>query len=181
MPEQSGIRFVFPHAPKRPITINGGMVMRGWYDIRAMDLTMGEDETGIRESEQQLLELVNAQVAQVGSEKVLLAGFSQGGAMVLHTGLRYPQPLCGVLALSTYLPLAGSLEAERNVANHSVPLLMMHGNYDPVIPLATAERSKGRLESAGYSVQWHTYPMQHAVCAEQIVTIGQWLRGRLFF
>lgn len=179
LPEDAGIKFIFPHAPKRAISINGGMVMRGWYDIRAMDLTISEDEAGIVESSSLLLELIDAEAELLGSERVVLAGFSQGGAMILHTGLRYTRPLAGLLALSTYLPLADKLSAEKQEANQETPILMMHGTYDPVIPIMTADRSGKILQEQGYDVEWQQYMMQHSVCPEQIDKIGVWLKQRL--
>ncbi|MCG8324506.1 MAG: alpha/beta hydrolase [Thiotrichales bacterium] len=175
----TGVKFVFPHAPKRPISINGGMVMRGWYDVRAMDLTMQEDSEGIQESNELLVELIGQETEQLDSRRILLAGFSQGGAVILHTGLRYSQPLCGLLALSAYLPLAGRLDGEKHAANLETPILMMHGSYDPVIPISTAERSYQLLQAQGYAVDWQQYMMPHAVCPQQIDYIGKWLQERL--
>jgi phospholipase/carboxylesterase len=172
----AAVRFVFPHAPPRSVTINAGMRMRAWYDIESIDAGMREDEAGIRESAALISGLIDAQIARgVASTRIALAGFSQGGAIALHTALREPRPLAGVLALSTYLPLAATLAAERHPANAAVPIFMAHGSADPMIHLSLAERSRAALESAGYAVEWHCYPMAHAVCGEEIRDIGIWL------
>jgi phospholipase/carboxylesterase len=171
------VRFVFPHAPVRPVTINQGMRMRAWYDI----LQFGggpEDEAGVRAS-QKLLEQMIAAEKKRGMKRIVLAGFSQGGAIVLQTALRHPERLAGVLALSTYLPLNATLEAERSPANQELPIFMAHGQYDDIIPLARAEQSRQVLERLGYKVQWHTYPMPHAVCPEEIADISAFLRPLL--
>ena len=168
------VRFVFPHAPVRPVTINQGMRMRAWYDI----LQFGggpEDEAGVRAS-QKLLEQMIAAEKKRGIGKILLAGFSQGGAIALQTALRHPEPLAGLLALSTYLPLNATLEAERSAANRELPIFMAHGQYDEIIPPERAEQSRQRLEHLGYKVQWHTYPMPHSVCPEEIADISEFLR-----
>ena len=170
------VRFVFPHAPVRPVTLNQGMRMRAWYDI--YQLGGGpEDEPGIRAS-QKLLEDMVEYSRKRGTKQIVLAGFSQGGAIVLQTALRYPQPLAGVLALSSYLPLHASLERERSAENREVPIFMAHGVYDDIIPLARAEQSRQMLERLGYKVEWHTYRMAHSVCPEEIAHIAQFL-GRL--
>ena len=177
--KNSGVRFIFPHAPKRPVTINGGMIMRAWYDVRAMDLTIGEDSDGIRESAELINEMINRESDEVPCDRIILAGFSQGGAMILHAGLRYPQTLAGLLALSCYLPLPDSLDDEANDAARGVPVLMMHGDFDPVIPISTADRSRRFLQARGYEIDWQRYAMQHAVCPQQIDYIGNWIRDRL--
>jgi phospholipase/carboxylesterase len=171
------VRFVFPHAPVRPVTINQGMRMRAWYDI----LQFGggpEDEAGVRASQKLLEEMIAAEKKR-GMKRIVLAGFSQGGAIVLQTALRHPERLAGVLALSTYLPLNATLEAERSPANQELPIFMAHGQYDDIIPLARAEQSRQVLERLGYKVQWHTYPMPHAVCPEEIADISAFLRPLL--
>jgi phospholipase/carboxylesterase len=174
--QEYGARVVLPHAPRRPVTINGGMLMPAWYDIQAPDLSRGEDADGIRQSQQQLLALIGSEIAAgIAPERIILAGFSQGGAMVLHCGLRYAQPLGGILALSGYLPLPGSLGSEASTANSHVALMMAHGTADPVVPLALAEQSRDLLREHGYTVDWHSYPMQHALCAEEIADIRAWL------
>ena len=167
------VRFVFPHAPVRPVTINQGMRMRAWYDIYQFG-GGPEDEAGIRAS-QALLEQLIASEKKRGMSKVVLAGFSQGGAIVLQTALRHPERLAGVLALSTYLPLAAALPGERSPANGDVPIFMAHGTYDDIIPLARAERSREALERLGYPVQWRSYPMPHAVCPQEIADISAFL------
>jgi len=166
------VRFVFPHAPVRPVTINQGMRMRAWYDI--FQFGGGpEDEAGLRASQKLVDALIREQ--PVGPEKIVLAGFSQGGAVALQTALRYPQRLAGVLALSCYLPLNTSVEAERSQANRDVPIFMAHGHYDDIIPLRRAEQSKQLLEKLGYKVEWKTYPMPHSVCPEEISDLSEFL------
>ncbi len=170
------VRFVFPHAPVRPVTINGGMPMRAWYDILGFEPGAQEDAAGIRASAMAVTALVDREIERgMTSERIVLAGFSQGGAIALHTALREPRPLAGVLALSTYLPLASTLPAERHAANARVPIFMAHGTADPVLPLALAESSRRALEALGYAVEWHVYPMAHSVCLEEVGAIGAWL------
>src|SRR5690606_3102419 len=175
LPRELRLRFVFPHAPVRPVTLNAGMRMRAWYDI--LQLGGGpEDEAGIRASQAALERLVAEQARDgIAPGRIVLAGFSQGGAIALQTALRHPSRLAGVLALSTYLPLASTLEAERAPANASVPIFMAHGLYDDIIPLARAEQSRERLRALGYPVEWHAYPMPHSVCAEEIGDIARFL------
>jgi phospholipase/carboxylesterase len=172
------VRFVFPNAPVRPVTLNQGMRMRAWYDI--VQLGGGvEDETGIRASQASLAELVAREETRgILPARVVLAGFSQGGAIALQAALRQPQRLAGVMALSTYLPLRQALEAEKSAANAQTPIFMAHGSYDDVIPLARAEQSRQALEAAGYAVEWHTYPMPHSVSLEEIRDIAAFL-GRV--
>ena len=170
------VRYVFPHAPRMPVTINGGAVMRAWYDIADTDLTNRADESGVRASAGLLEALIEEQLAGgLPSSRILLAGFSQGGAIALHTGLRYAKPLAGILALSTYLPLQQAATGEIQEANRRIPIFLAHGSQDPVIPLALSERSREFLASLGYRVQSHTYPMPHAVCPEEIRDIRVWL------
>lgn len=171
------IRFVFPHAPVRPITINGGMTMRGWYDITELDFRLRrEDEAGIRESARQLIALVARECARgIASQRIVLAGFSQGGAIALHAGLRHAQALGGIIALSTYLPLAASLRAEA-AARRTLPLFMAHGRHDPVIPYVVGAGSRELLVQAGYAPQWHEYPIEHGVNNAEIADIGRWLQ-----
>jgi phospholipase/carboxylesterase len=173
------IRFVFPHAPVQPVTINGGMRMRAWYDITDGAIRR-EDENGVRAS-QKLIEALIAREKERGTEakRLVLAGFSQGGAIALQTGLRHPQRIAGVMALSTYLPIADKFAAEASAANKDSPIFMAHGSYDPVIPLARAEQSRGILQSLGYAVEWREYPMPHSVCPEELADIGAWLRKAL--
>ncbi|MCK5383115.1 MAG: dienelactone hydrolase family protein [Gammaproteobacteria bacterium] len=175
-----GVRVVLPHAPRRPVTINGGSVMPAWYDIVAQDFNRGQDSAGICESEQQLQALIRREIESgIPAENILLAGFSQGGAIVLHTGLRYPQPLAGILALSSYLLQPDALAAEHAAVNDRIPIMMAHGTRDPVVPLSMAEQSREVLQQQGYRVAWHSYPMQHAVCPDEVRDIRDWLVQRL--
>jgi len=179
LPREPGIRFVFPHAPLRPVTINGGMTMRAWYDIRTFDREGPQDESGIRESAT-LLERLIEREHQRGTEyeRIVLAGFSQGGAIVLHTALRFPQRLAGLMALSTWLPLAQAFReevAENGNVARDLPIFMAHGSYDPVLPITLGKFSRDALEQAGFRVEWHEYPMAHAVCAEEITAVRRWL------
>ncbi|MBQ03157.1 carboxylesterase [Candidatus Bathyarchaeota archaeon] len=175
--EKCGVRFVFPHAPHMPVTINGGMVMRAWYDIVDPDIVHGEDSVGIRNAAATVHTLVRREIEDGrDSRRIVLAGFSQGGAIVLHAGLRYPERLGGILALSTYLPLRNDLEGEAHPSNADVPIFMAHGTDDPIVPLARAQQSRAVLEDKGYFVEWHNYPMQHAVCMPEIQHVGVWLR-----
>jgi phospholipase/carboxylesterase len=172
---KAAIRFVFPHAPVQPVTINGGMRMRAWYDITDGAIRR-EDERGVRAS-QVLIETLIAREKKRGTkaERLVLAGFSQGGAIALHTSLRHPERIAGIMALSTYVPVAEKLSAEASAANRHVPIFMAHGTHDPVIPLVRAEQSRGLLESLGYPVEWHEYGMPHSVCPEELADIGTWL------
>jgi phospholipase/carboxylesterase len=176
----TAVRFVFPHAPLRAVTINGGMRMRAWYDIVGIGPSVQEDADGIRASAAAVSRLIDREGERgIPPERIVLAGFSQGGAIALHTGLREPRKLAGILALSTYLPLAKLLDAERSDENEGVPIFMAHGVSDNVIPLTYAELSRDALDAAGYSVEWRTYPMPHSVCAEEVADIGRWLSARL--
>lgn len=176
LPESLAVRFVFPHAPMQPVTINGGMVMRAWYDIRPDAGGQREDEPGLRQSQRQLEALIAREKARgVPPARLVLAGFSQGGAMALQTGLRHPERLAGIMALSCYLPLADLLPAEASAANRDVPIFLAHGTHDPLIPLARAQRSYEILTGLGYRVEWHDYPMPHSVCDAEIRDIGAWL------
>jgi phospholipase/carboxylesterase len=181
LPSTLSIRFIFPHAPMMPVTINNGYVMRAWYDILAMDIGSEQDEAGIRASQQSLERLIEAQISDgIRSERIVLAGFSQGGAIILQTGLRFDRPLAGLMALSTYLPLATSLQAEHSDCNRATPIFMGHGDSDPVVRPELAYRSRSRLEQQGYTLEWHEYPgMEHSVCMEEIGHISQWLKQRL--
>jgi phospholipase/carboxylesterase len=178
-----GIRFIFPHAPTRPVTINNGHVMRAWYDIAFGDLegkTRKADEKGVRESQAQIGQLIARENSRgIAASKIVLAGFSQGGAIALHTGLRYPETLAGVMALSTYLPLAESFAQEATPANAKTPVFMAHGTHDPVVPYAMGNSSREQLQQAGYALEWHEYPMQHSVCLEEVADIGRWLTSVL--
>lgn len=176
LPPSTNIRFIFPHAPMLPVTINGGYVMPAWYDIKSLDLRQEEDEQGIRHSQLQLETLIRRELERgIPSQRIALAGFSQGGAIALHTGLRHDAPLAGVLALSTYLPLPGTLKQEASHTNAALPLFMAHGKVDSVIPLGHGMATKDLLMEAGYAVEWHEYPMAHTVCGEEICDIGTWL------
>jgi phospholipase/carboxylesterase len=177
LPPESAIRWVFPHAPIRPVTLNGGMPMRAWFDIIGLDRRSAEDEAGIRESGEHIRELVRRENERgIPSNRIVLAGFSQGGAMALHTALREPEPLAGILALSTYLPLSGKLEAEAHRASAGVPVFMAHGTADPIVPIFLGEGCRDRLSALGHPVEWHTYPMPHSVCAEEVADVRAWLR-----
>jgi phospholipase/carboxylesterase len=172
-------RFVFPHAPVRPVTINGGMAMRAWYDILGLDRRAPEDAVGIRTSAAAVTELIDSEIARgMPAERIVLAGFSQGGAIALQTALREPRKLGGVMALSTYLPLASTLAAERSAASAGLPIFMAHGTADDILPLALGESSRRALEALGFSVEWHAYAMAHSVCGEEIGAIGAWLTAR---
>lgn len=178
LPPGLAIRFVFPHAPMMPVTINNGYVMRAWYDILALDIGSRQDDAGVRESQLSVESMIAAQIEQgIPGERIVLAGFSQGGAVILQTGLRFDKPLAGLMALSCYLPLHDSLAKEKSAQNASVPIFMAHGDSDPVVRPELAYASRSRLEKHGYSVEWHEYPgMQHSVCAEEIHHISQWLQ-----
>jgi len=168
------VRFVFPHAPLQPVTINGGAVMRAWYDVTGDGR---QDAAGVRSSQAHVEALIARERARgVAARAIVLAGFSQGGAMALQTGLRYPERLAGILALSAYLPLPDTVANEAHAANRDVPIVMSHGIQDPVIPLSWARRSRDHLVALGYAVDWREYPMPHSVCAEEIEDVGRWLR-----
>ncbi len=170
------IRFVFPHAPSMPVTINGGYVMPAWYDILGANLVSRQDAAGIEKSELAIQALIANEVARgIPHERIVLAGFSQGCAMALHTGLRLPQRLAGIMALSGYLPLADRFAAERNTANAQTPIFMAHGTMDPVVVLPRGEESRNALAALGHPVQWHTYPMQHSVHPREIADISNFL------
>jgi len=172
-----GIRFVFPHAPTMPVTINGGYVMRAWYDILGTDIARREDESGLRQSQAEIEKLIAREIERgIPANRIILAGFSQGCAMTLQTGLRHPEKLAGLLCLSGYVPLHTIVAAERHAANQATPIYLAHGRADPVIPFIRAEQSRDLLKSLGYAVEWHEYPMQHSVCQEEIDDISSWLK-----
>jgi phospholipase/carboxylesterase len=174
-----GVRFIFPHAPMRPVTINGGMVMRAWYDIKMMDLVRQEDQAGLRQSQAECEALIAREVARgMPVRRIVLAGFSQGGAVALQTGLRHPARLAGLMVLSSYLPLAAQVAGEAAAANRDVPVFMAHGTRDPVVVLDRAQTSKTQLEGLGYKIEWHQYPMEHSLHPEEIDDIRDWL-GRV--
>ena len=179
LPARLSVRFVFPHAPERPVTINLGMRMRAWYDIAELG-GHREDEVGIRASQGLLEALVERERARgIEARRIVLAGFSQGGAIALQTGLRHPERLAGVMALSTWLPLSATLAAERHAANADLTVFMAHGRHDEMVGIERARRSREALEALGHPVEWHEYPMGHAVCAEEVDAIGAWLVGVL--
>jgi len=174
------VRFIFPHAPERPVTINGGYVMRAWYDIIVTDLVRREDEAGLRESQAEIASLIDAEVARgVPAARIVLVGFSQGCAMALMTALRYPERLGGVAALSGYLPLASTTLEERSPANATLPVFMAHGTQDPVVVPARGTASRDVLRAMGHEVAWHDYPMPHSVCPEEIEDLNTWLLTQL--
>ena len=171
------IRFVFPHAPVQPVTINGGMAMRSWYDILVTDLVRQEDAAGIRRSEAAVRALIARENARgVPTSRIVLAGFSQGCAMTLHTGLRLEEKLAGMIGLSGYLPLLDLAAAERHAANADTPIFLAHGTFDPVVALPRAQATLAQLQALGHDVRWHTYPMPHSVCAPEIADIAAFLR-----
>ena len=174
---QSGIRFVFPHAPMRAVTINGGFVMRAWYDIVSQDIARKEDELGLRQSQKMVEELIGREAARgVPANKVVLAGFSQGGVIALQTALRQPRRLAGVMSLSAYLPLVQKIEQERHAANNDIPVFLGHGTSDNVVPLVLGKASRDQLIKMGYDVDWHQYPMAHSVCAEELQDLSAWFK-----
>ena len=173
------VRFIFPHAAERPVTVNAGYVMRAWYDIKSFTPEGRADAAGLADSVQRVYRYLDAEITRgVATERIVLAGFSQGGAVALSAGLRYPQRLAGVLALSTYLPFPARLAAERSSANADVPILMCHGRMDPVVKIGMGLEARDVLEAQGYAVEWHEYPMGHEVCGPELEEIGRWL-GRV--
>jgi len=176
LPASPKVRWVFPHAPVRPVTINGGFRMRAWYDIVAMDRHTPEDEDGIRESAEAVGRLVRRERDRgIAADRIVLSGFSQGGAMALFAALRWPERLAGIVALSSYLPLAAKLEKEAHPASAALPVFMAHGTFDPIVPLALGEGTRDVLRSRGLDVEWHTYPMPHSVCGEEVRDLRAWL------
>lgn len=174
--DSPGVRFVFPHAPQQPVTINGGYVMRAWYDIYGKDLTVQQDQEGIEESSKLIEQLIEEQEALgIASDKIIMAGFSQGGAMALHLGLRSERKFAGIMALSTYLPLANELPLS-NASDKSPPVFMAHGQFDSVVSIQAGLKSKEALEKLGYNVLWKEYPMEHSVCGQEVADIGHWLQ-----
>ena len=171
------IRFVFPHAGTMPVTVNGGYVMRAWYDIMGQDLVKREDEKGLRASQVQIEALIAREKERgIPASRIILAGFSQGCAMALQTGLRHPEKLAGLMCLSGYVPLSAKLSNERIDAGVATPIFMVHGVHDGVIPIARAEQSRDLLKALGYQVEWHEYMMQHSLCQEEVDDIGAWLK-----
>ena len=175
LPQRLSLRFVFPHAPVRPVTLNQGMRMRAWYDILQLG-GGGEDDPGIRASQKSVEDLIAREGSRgIAPGRIVLAGFSQGGAIALQTALRSSERLAGTLALSTYLPLAATLAAERSAANRDLPIFMAHGSQDPMIPVDRARASRDALAALGYAVEWREYPMPHSICLEEISDISAWL------
>jgi phospholipase/carboxylesterase len=176
-PGERALRFIFPHAPIRPVTANGGFAMRAWYDIVAIDRQGPEDEPGIRASQAALEALIRREHARgIGSERIVLAGFSQGGAIALFTGVRHAQKLAGIMGLSGYLVLSGKLLAERTAANQTTSIFLAHGTQDPVVVPALGDDARRQLEAAGYPLEWHAYSMPHSVCPQEVGDIAAWLR-----
>lgn len=179
LPDDLALRFVLPHAPVRPVTINGGFEMRAWFDIKALTPEDRADAAGIAEASARVAEYIRVERdAGIPASRVVLAGFSQGGAVALHAGLRYPERLAGILALSTYLPFPATLAAERSAANADVPVLLCHGQQDPVVPCRMGEETRELLLAMGYAVEWREYPMQHEVTAEELGELSRWLGAR---
>jgi phospholipase/carboxylesterase len=177
LPADHGIRFVFPHAPSIPVTLNQGMVMPAWYDILEIDLARRHDRDGILQSREAVRMLISREVERgVPTSSIVLAGFSQGGAVALDTGLRLEESLAGIMALSTYLVLEDEVEGERSTANAQVPILQAHGTHDPMVPVTRGQAARDQLTSMGYAVHWQEYPMQHEVCPDELVLIGEWLQ-----
>jgi len=174
------MRYIFPHAPKHPVTINGGFVMRSWYDIADVDIAAKQDAAGIRASQLEIEKFISAEKDRgVAAENIFLAGFSQGGAIALHTGLRHPARLGGILALSTYLPLADTLSQEVSLSALKTPILFAHGKHDPVVPYALGKMSADKLQQHGFNLDWHEYPMPHSVCIDEINDIERWLKQKI--
>jgi phospholipase/carboxylesterase len=174
------VRFIFPHAPERPVTVNAGYVMRAWYDIRSFTPDGRADAAGLAESVQRVNQYMEMEAERgISTERTVLAGFSQGGAVALSAGLRFPRQLAGLLALSTYLPFPARLGAERSRANAGVPILMCHGRMDPIVEIGMGLEARAALEAQGYPVEWCEYPMEHEVCAAELEEIGRWLTQRL--
>lgn len=180
LPAELGVKFVFPHAPVIPVTINGGYQMRAWYDIRNADLSQREDETGVRQSAEQVEQLIKHEIEQgIPADKIILAGFSQGGAVTLHLATRLNQKLAGIVALSTYLTIPDKLADEKSDANLDTPIFMAHGQQDPVVPMQRGQYSAKVLQDNGFKVQWSDYPMPHAVCLEEIQALGRYIEQAL--
>jgi phospholipase/carboxylesterase len=176
----ASVRYIFPHAPQRPVTINGGFVMRAWYDIATNDIGARQDAAGVRASQAAVEALIAQEVARgIAPGNIFLAGFSQGGAIALHTALRHSETLAGVLALSTYLPLSETVAAETQPGTQQMPVFMAHGRNDPVVPYTLGVASRDALLASGYAVEWHEYPMQHSVCEAELRDIEAWLGKRM--
>jgi phospholipase/carboxylesterase len=179
-PGERALRFVFPHAPIRPVTLNGGFAMRAWYDIVSLERRGPEDEAGIRASQATVEALIRREDARgIATSRIVLAGFSQGGSVAVFAGTRYAEKLAGIMGLSCYLLLAGQLAAERSSANQATPIFLAHGLEDPIVAPLLGEQARTALVAAGYSVEWHSYPMPHSVCPQEVADIAQWLRRLL--
>lgn len=177
LPSELKIRFIFPHAPTMPVTVNGGYVMPAWYDVAGQNILAGEDEAGMRKSQSQIIELIEAEKTKgIEPKRIILAGFSQGGAMTLFTGLRYPLKLAGLMVLSAYLPLAETTTAEMSEVNSKTSIFMAHGKQDGVVPFEGAKISKEFLTKRGYSVEWHEYTMAHSLHPQEIKDISAWIQ-----
>jgi phospholipase/carboxylesterase len=180
LPGSLPVRFVFPHAPLRPVTVNNGYVMRAWYDIKSFTPAGRADFAGTVESARRVADCIERERQRgIEASRVVLAGFSQGGAVALYTGLRYPERLAGILAMSCYLPFPEKLAAEKSAANADVPILLCHGRSDPVVPIAMGLEARDELQAHGYKPEWRDYPMEHAVCMEEIADVARWLNLRL--
>ena len=180
LPSDAGIRFLFPHAPERPVTVNGGMRMRAWYDIKTMDLAQRADEEGVRQSAQAVQQLLDKLISEgISSERIILAGFSQGGVIALHLLPRLPYKLAGVMALSTYICVPDKLKDEAVAVNKATPVLMAHGSEDPVVPMFAGQQAYHALKNAGFNVSWHDYRMPHSVCAQEVADISSFIQRRL--
>lgn len=176
-PEERPLRFVFPHAPVRPVTINGGMSMRAWYDILGFNRGIPQDEVGIRAADAAVGALIRRENERgIPTSRIVLGGFSQGGAISLFSGPRYPQKLAGIMGLSCYLLLEDTLPAERTPANYSTPIFLAHGNQDPVVDVRRGAEARQLLEAGGYPIEWHAYAMPHSVCPQEVIDIAAWLR-----
>lgn len=180
LPASMSVRFIFPHALMRPVTINGGAVMRAWYDIIEISTTKGQDEAGISHSARKVRELIDYEIKRgIPASKIILAGFSQGGAMALHVGLRYPQRLAGIMALSAYMMFPDRLQNESSEANAQTPVFLGHGTQDPVVPFPLGQAACSLLQAGQRSVEWHSYPIPHSVSQDEIADIGRWMQGCL--
>lgn len=176
-PDERPLRFVFPHAPVRPVTINGGMPMRAWYDILGFERGVPQDTAGTRASAAEVAELIGRENQRgIATNRIVLGGFSQGGAISLFAGPRYPEKLAGIMGLSCYMLLEDSLPAERTRVNYQTPIFLAHGTQDPVVDVRRGTEARQLLEAGGYPVEWHTYPMPHSVCPQEIEDIAAWLR-----
>lgn len=178
--EIADIRFVFPHAPVRPVTINSGIPMRAWYDVMSLDRSGPQDEVGIRDSAEALEQLIQREHERgVPYDRIVVAGFSQGGAIAMHTAMRFAEKLAGLMALSSWMPLEATIDREVMQSQESqprdLPIMMAHGSFDPMLPIAAGQHARDIMQKAGFDVQWHEYPMAHAVCAEEIAEIRSWL------